>query len=233
MMHRALRSYAAPPMDPDSSLVSEHAALLERCVRRVCARTGLWDREDDLWVAAALALVDAARRYDPSRAVPFAPFAEHRVRGALLDELRRMDHLPRRLRAQTEGARKAREKLRQSLGREPTSEEMCAELKVDQEALAALESLSLPPPALDLQDTTASSDPSPSESAELRQQKALLTEEIAKLPERLRTVLALHYVEGLTYREIATLLEVSEPRICQLHSQAIKAIKQGVTIQGL
>lgn len=223
-MHRALRSYTGTP-DPDSALVMEHATLIDRCVRRLVNRTGLHDRVDDLWVAGALALVDAARRFDRSRAVPFTGFAEHRVRGALLDELRRMDHLPRRLRSQTEGLRKAREKLRHALGREPTNEELCTDLKVDHEALASLEALAAPQPVLDPDHMGESHDPSPQENAQRAQERALLASAVEKLPDRLKTLLSLHYVEGLTYREIANMMQVSEPRVCQLHAQALKAIR--------
>jgi RNA polymerase sigma factor for flagellar operon FliA len=224
-----MQYHSAP--DAESRLIVEHAALLNRCVRRVAARAGLWDIMDDLWVAAALALVDALRRYDSSRNVPFAAFAEYRVRGALLDELRRLDHLPRRLRADAEAARRTRDKLRTLLNHEPDAAEVAAELGVPPEQVEQLDALSHPPESLEPEWNGASNHPSPQDNAELGQSKEALAQALNILPERLRTLLALHYLEGMTYREIAAIMEVSEPRICQLHAQALAALRKHMLVK--
>jgi RNA polymerase sigma factor for flagellar operon FliA len=224
-MHRAVRQYTAS-LDAESNVILENARLLDRCVHRLMARTGLWDFKDDLWVAGALALVDASRRFDATRGIPFAAFAERRVRGALLDELRRMDHLPRRLRADAESARRARDKLRLSLGREPEAAEVATALGMPVEQMEQLESISHPPSPLNEPGATASTDPTPMEAAAMGQSREALAEALGQLPDRLRTLVALHYLEGLTYREIAGMLEVSEPRVCQLHAQAITMLRK-------
>ncbi len=223
-MHTALKRYAVPAND-DSWIVTEHAQRLQRWVRRLTARTGLWDMEDDLWVAAALALVESHHRFDPSRGVPFEAFAEHRVRGAMLDELRRHDHLPRRLRARAEGVKRAREGLRQQLGREPSLEEVCERTQMDPESLAGVDAVADAPLSLEPEIQHADLHPTPLDVSERSEVKAQLAAAVDKLPDRLKMLLSLHYVEGLTYREIARIMDVSEPRVCQLHAQAISKVK--------
>lgn len=105
-MHRAIASYAnggAAPVLDDTTVLEQYGSLVERTARRLVSRTGLRSAYDDLWSAGAIGLIEAGRRFDPSRGASFATFAEHRVRGAMLDELRRLDHLPRRLRNRTDG----------------------------------------------------------------------------------------------------------------------------------
>ena len=145
----------------------------------------------------------------------------------MLDELRRMDHLPRRLRSRTDDLQKARLKLQTQLGRDATTEELAGELKMDLEEVGGIEALLEPHLPLDGMAAAPSLEEEPSaEDRMARTQMAqLLTREIGALPERLQTILGLHYLEGLTYREIAKMLDVSEPRICQLHAEGIKKLK--------
>ncbi|GEM_PF-810444 len=213
------------PAGDDSWVVKQHAARLRGWVRRLVARTGLWSMEDDLWVAAAMALVDAHHRYDASRGVPFEAFAEHRVRGAMLDELRRFDHLPRRLRARAQGVKKARGELRQELGREPTTEELCGHTKMDAATVANVDAVSEAPVALLPEVQHEDHGPGPEVLAQRAEVVSHLAAALEQLPERLRVLMSLHYVEGLPYSDIARIMHVSEPRICQLHAQAIGKVR--------
>jgi RNA polymerase sigma factor for flagellar operon FliA len=188
-------------------------------------RVGMPSAFDDLWSAGALGLLDAARRFDRARDVRFESFAEHRIRGAMLDELRRMDHLPRRLRADTDRLAKARVRLSHELGREPTPEELAARLGIDLTELGEVELLALPPVPLAPDLSAASQEQAQDEQLARAQTLATLQAALATLPPRLQTLVSLHYVEGLTYREIAQILEVSEPRICQLHAEAIGRVR--------
>jgi RNA polymerase sigma factor FliA len=229
-MHRALATYAAKSTEADE-LIARYGTLIDRAARRIVMRTGLKSAFDDLWSAGALGLLEAARRFDAARGVNFETFVEHRIRGAMLDELRRMDHLPRRLRSRTDDLQKARQKLQSQNGREATAEELAAELKVDLEEVAGIESLLEPHVSLDrlmgaANAANTASDEADVETQLMRSQVAAgLARAIEKLPERLQTVLSLHYVEGLTYREIAKILDVSEPRVCQLHADGLKKLR--------
>lgn len=221
-MHRAHARYAAEG-DSDAALIARHAGLIDRTARRLASRTAGAVSADDLWSAGALGLLDAARRFDASRDVRFETYAEHRIRGAMLDEMRRMDHLPRRLRDQAEQVERARAKLGQKLHREPTVEELCEDVGIGSEELAALQGLTESHVAT-LENLEAPDIPS-DQHVERRHAAWTLAHAVEGLPERQQLVLSLHYVEGLTYREIAKILEVSEPRVCQIHGEAIAKLR--------
>jgi RNA polymerase sigma factor for flagellar operon FliA len=222
MMNRAQATYAMPA--GDDALIERYAGLIDRVARKLSARVGR-DLADDLWSVGALGLLDAARRYDASRAVRFESFAEHRIRGAMLDELRKMDHLPRRLRADTERVDKARVALGRELGREPSLDEVAARLGITIEDLAELEQLRQPLVPLVEALELASID----DGAEARLDKALVARRLAnaigQLDQRLQLLLSLYYVEELTFREVARMLEVSEARVCQLHADALRNLR--------
>jgi RNA polymerase sigma factor FliA len=225
-MHRALATYTSTGGDADD-LISRYGNLIDRVARRIVMRTGLQSAFDDLWSAGALGLLEAASRFDVSRAVSFETFVEHRIRGAMLDELRRMDHLPRRLRSRTDDLQKAKRKLAGQLGRDPSTEELAGELHLDLEEVGGIEALLEPHISLDHMVAA----PAAPEEADIEDRLARaqmvesLSRQIQSLTERLQTVLGLHYLEGLTYREIAKILDISEPRVCQLHSEGLKKLK--------
>jgi RNA polymerase sigma factor FliA len=227
-MHRAIANYATTGATSDDELLRKYSGLIERGARRIVMRTGLHSAYDDLWSAGALGLIEAARRFDGARGASFETFAEHRVRGAMLDELRRMDHLPRRLRNRTDDLQKSKKKLSAELGRDATIEEVAADLKVDVEEASGIESLLEPhlplESALPLLVTEDMEDPVVRADA-LR----ALTGALQALPERLQILLQLHYVEGLTYREIAQIFKVSEPRVCQLHGEALNKLRETIS----
>lgn len=225
-MHRALATYSSANREGDE-LIAKYAHLLDRVARRIVARTGLHSAFDDLWSAGALGLLEAAKRFDAARGVTFETFVDHRIRGAMLDELRRMDHLPRRLRSRTDDLQKAKKRLQDQLGREPSVEELAAEMKLDLEEVGGIEALMEPHVPLEsLVGVAADGDALDIESQIGRARLVTsLAGAIKALPERLQTVLGLHYLEGLTYREIAKILDVSEPRVCQLHADGVKKLK--------
>lgn len=229
-MHRALATYSPGNREADD-LISKYAGLLDRVARRIVMRTGLQSAHDDLWSAGALGLLEAAKRFDGSRGVNFETFVEHRVRGAMLDELRRMDHLPRRLRSRTDDLQKAKKRLQDQLGREPSTEEVAAEMRVELDEVSGIESLLEPHVPLDRLSGASVADPEGSDIVEQinrTQLVAAMARHIQELPDRLQTVLGLHYLEGLTYREIAKILDVSEPRICQLHADGLKKLRSAM-----
>ncbi len=222
-MSRAAAAYG-PPQDPTRALLARHGALVDRCARRLAARTGHAVQADDLWSAGAMGLLEAARRFEEAQGVKFETFAEHRIRGAMLDEMRRMDHLPRRLRADADRVDRERSRLAQELRRDATAEDLAASLGLALEDVS--EVLPLLEPAVPVLEEHAASDAPTAEAVlaagDLRRSVAGA---VAALPERLQILLALYYDEGLTYREIAKAMGVSEPRVCQLHSDAMKRLR--------
>lgn len=223
-MNRAQAVYSTVEQD-DGALIARYGHLIDRVARRLAMRAGSMQLADELWSSGALGLLEAARRFDKERAIKFETFAEHRIRGAMLDELRNLDHLPRRLRAQTDQVHKARAKLAKSLGREALPEELAAEVGVSLEELGGLEQLTQPHVQIGPELRLVSADQSAEERVEQRERLSQLTGAVSGLSERMQTLLSLYYVEELTYREIARMLEVSEARVCQLHAEAIALLR--------
>jgi RNA polymerase sigma factor for flagellar operon FliA len=224
-------SYESHGRASDGEIVRKYGHLVERMARQISAKVGSDSAKDDLWSVGALGLVDAARRFDAARGIKFETFAQHRIRGAMLDELRQMDHLPRRLRTAAEKVADQRRKLSTELGREPASDEVAKALDMTIEELQELETVSQPLLAFDAPEVSsaleplAGDEPTPMEVAMKRQLGVQLAAAVECLTERQRQVVALYYVEGLIYREIAKVLGVSEPRVCQIHGDAMKALR--------
>jgi RNA polymerase sigma factor for flagellar operon FliA len=231
-MHRALATYAQERTDADR-LIQQYGPLIDRIARRLVARIGLPSLYDDLWSAGALGLIEAAPRYDAGRGVTFEAFVAHRIRGAMLDELREMDHLPRRLRARSDDLERTRNRLQTQLGREADSAELAAELKMDVEEVEGLQALSEPPVPLEsiLPMLGGAADDVDQEIDRARA-LGLIAAAVETLPERLKILVSLHYVEGLSYREIAQIFDVSEPRICQLHGEAVAKLRSALREEG-
>src|SRR5262249_27568668 len=111
-----------------TDLLKRYRRLIDRAARKMAGRAGSSQLIDELWSAGAVGLLEASNRCDARRDAKFERFAEHRIRGAMLDELRRIDHLPRRLRARAKRVTKFRRTLGLQLGRDCTSEELAQRL---------------------------------------------------------------------------------------------------------
>jgi RNA polymerase sigma factor for flagellar operon FliA len=225
-MHRAVNNYATKAANDEATeALQKYGGLIDRLARRLVSRTGQQSAYDDLWSAGALGLLEAMRRFDATKGASFETFAEHRVRGSMLDELRRQDHLPRRLRNRTDEMQKAKNMLSAKLGREATVEEVAEELDADLDEVSGVHALMEPHVPLDSVMAQLASEDTVHDPLVRKQNAQRLTRAIEKIPERLQLVLSLHYVEGLTYKEIAGMLDVSEPRVCQLHADAITKVR--------
>lgn len=231
MIHRALSAYGGAARGDDAEMLQKYGPIVDRVARWLVVRTGMHSAYDDLWSAGALGLIEASKRFDSERGASFEGFVEHRIRGAMLDELRRLDHLPRRLRSRTDDLKRARHKLGSSLGREATLEEVAGEMQTDLEEVAEIEALLEPAVPLESVMSMLAGGQSIDDEAARSEALATLAAAIELVPERLRTVLGLVYIEGLTYSEIGGLLQVSEPRVCQLHSEALARLRKEMGVK--
>jgi RNA polymerase sigma factor for flagellar operon FliA len=196
----------------------------------------------DLISYGLMGLIGAIERFDPERGIKFETFAMTRIRGAIIDELRSLDWVPRSVRSRAREIEAAQVKLEHELQRAPSEAELAAKLGIDEEELQSslLEIANSSVYALDelwtvsdssgdkvsLLDTI--SDPradDPQESLDTSEIKDRLTEAIASLPEREQLVVALYYYENLTLREIGEVLGVTESRVSQLHTKAVMRLK--------
>ncbi|MFA5701479.1 MAG: FliA/WhiG family RNA polymerase sigma factor [Desulfuromonas sp.] len=223
---------------PAVNLAREHMPLARMVVERMKMQVPGFVTRDDMMSAAMEGLMDAASRFDPERGVMFKTFAERRIRGAIYDEVRKMDWFSRSLRGKQSRISKAVEQLEQRLGCSPEEEEVAVELELSLDEYRQLLSqvghlgcVSLNE-VLDAQDETRNfmdllkdDAPSAQESLEHHALAQQLARHLETLTEKERLVVSLYYYEELTQKEIAEVLELTEGRISQLHSQALLKLK--------
>jgi RNA polymerase sigma factor for flagellar operon FliA len=196
----------------------------------------------DLISYGLMGLIGAIERFEPDRGIKFETFAMTRIRGAIIDELRSLDWVPRSVRARAREIEAAQSRLEHELQRAPTEEELASKLGIDEDELQSslLEIANSSVYALDELWTVSDSsgdkvslldtirDPradDPQESLDSSEIKDRLTDAIGSLPEREQLVVALYYYENLTLREIGEVLGVTESRVSQLHTKAVMRLK--------
>ena len=203
------------------------------------------DREE-LARAGALGLVEAARRYDEDRGVPFERFAAQRIRGAILDSVRAADWAPRSVRLLARRLESTEQQLASELGRVPNLEEMADALGVSMDELARLRDRLFRSVVLALDHETSddsdedltlvdvlrdSSAIEPSEELESRELHTYLRDAVQLLPERQRFVIVGYFLEGKTSQDLARFLGVTESRVSQLRSEALRNLRLGIEAQ--
>ena len=192
---------------------------------------------DDLISAGAVGLIKAVDQFDPERNIKFETYAITLIRGAILEMLRGDDWVPRLLRDQMKQFKLACSRLESLLGRPPYEDEIAAEMGMTQEKfdkllsnisrtnLLSLDDLRMGSEQQRLVDLIPNEDAGPLECVALRERGHALAGAVDKLPDRERTVVALYYHEGLTFKEIGSVLTVSESRAYQLHAQAVTRLR--------
>jgi len=213
-------------------LIAEHMGMAQRIAKKVGRRTPDWISEDDLVGAALIGLSEAAERYDSTRGEPFVAFAETRIRGAVLDELRRGDLMSRRARSAARQVGKTIRNLEHALGRQPEDHEIAnamgiplEEYRQELEMLTHVAVVDIEPHTTTLAGDEAGS---PQKLTEQKELASLLKKGLERIPERDALILNLYYVEDLSYAEIGEVLGVSESRVCQLHARAIVRLRAEV-----
>jgi RNA polymerase sigma factor for flagellar operon FliA len=234
-------------LETRDALIVEYAPLVRFTVNRLgIPQTSLLESED-LYSYGMIGLINAIDRFDPSRGVRFEAFATARIRGAVIDELRALNWMPRSAVARVRQIETALAVLEQRLGRPANEQEAADEVGVPLKRYrqmlleVGIVILSLDAPLTSLaqdDEITSLSDliedahsPEPSEQAEQRELLASLTSAVDHLPERERLLLSCYYFEELTMKEISAILKVSESRVCQLHMQAILRLRAALNVQ--
>jgi RNA polymerase sigma factor for flagellar operon FliA len=208
-------------------LAVECFPLVRRVVTQMTRTLPAHVNFDDLLGAGMLGLATAISHYDPLRGTQFKTYAEFRIRGQVLDELRRLDVLSRDQRGWYKRIRSTMHALASSLGREATAEEVAAALQISLEDFRTLErDLRQQPVSTETLPTELPVDqPLASDTLEAREFKGLLGRAICRLPAQQQRVLQLHYQEELSLQEIGNLLGVTPSRICQIRSAAISSLR--------
>jgi RNA polymerase sigma factor FliA len=223
-------------------LVVAYSPLVKYVAGRMSSGLPAHVEESDLISYGLGGLISAIERFDLSREIKFETYAITRIRGAIIDELRTLDWVPRSVRARAREIERANMKLEARYQRAPTDEEMATELGVSlegfQEALLQISNSTIV--ALDelwsvsdssgdqvsLMDTIEDPGaPDPARSLDVGDLKDRIAESIARLPEREKLVIALYYYEQLTLREIGEVLGVTESRVSQMHTKAVLRLR--------
>lgn len=218
--------------------IEQFVPLVKRMAHHLLARLPASVQADDLIQAGMIGLMDAAGRFEEGHGAQFETYASQRIKGAMLDELRQNDWMPRGVRKAQRDIEKAISKLEHRLGRPPTEPEVAQEMKLAlpeyQEMLAEARGAQLihfdeidaeddNEPFLDRHASAAGGDPL-EQLKDARFKKSLVAA-IDGLPEREKLLMGLYYEQELNFKEIAAVLGVTESRVCQLHSQAVARIR--------
>jgi RNA polymerase sigma factor for flagellar operon FliA len=218
-------------------LILHYAPLVKFVAGRVAAGLPQNIEQSDLVSYGIFGLIDAIDKFDPARGYKFETYAISRIKGAIIDELRSIDWVPRSVRAKARAIERAYSKLENELRRSPEDREVATELGMSEDELASiLSQISFVGiVALDellsasadrsggatVGDTIADRTNNPVEAFESEEMRHVLADAINRMPDRERLVLTLYYYEGLTLAEIGSVLGVTESRVCQIHTKAI------------
>ena len=220
-------------------LLLEHLPQVQYIARRIHDRVPPQVLLEDLVHAGILGLMDAVKKYDPSKNVQLKHYAEFRIRGAILDSLRQVDWSPRTLRRQARRLEQAISDCKARFGRDPTEPEIAAELKITLESLhhllgdlRGLDIGSLQAEANEpgmgedsLQYRCGTDQEDPYHQTLRSEMTSLLAKAVGELPEREREVLALYHYEELTMKEVGAVLGIGESRVSQIHTTALLRLR--------
>ena len=221
--------------------LEKHAHLVKRVVTRMAARLPPGVDQDELYHVGSIGLLDAVDKFDPKRDVQFKTYAEFRIKGAILDELRSMDWVPRSVRAATNERSQTWRKMTFEHGREPSDHEMAEELDMTLDEYHQFIVKASPTPLISIEEFKAQSnqeesislldilskpgEKDPFELLSMQQMKNKLAEAVSQLEEREQLILKLYYEEDLNLKEIGEVLGVIESRVSQIRTKIILKLR--------
>ncbi|MBT0771424.1 sigma-70 family RNA polymerase sigma factor [Kineosporia sp. J2-2] len=221
------------------ALVREHLPLVGYIARETSSRLPRHLDSDDLTGAGALALVQAAQAFDPSLGVPFARFANTRIRGAMIDQMRQRDWATRSLRSRARALASTSEALTVALGRTPLDSELAAasglteseigEIRGGQDRASLLSLDSFTPEGEGLAATLRDPAPQPEDALVAAERVGYLRDAIAELPQRLRMVVSGYYLEQRPLTELAAQLNVTQSRVSQLRAEGLELLREALS----
>lgn len=221
-------------------LIMEYAPLIKFIAQKIAVRLPSNIELDDLISSGVIGLMDAIDKYDPTRDNKFKTYAEFRIRGSILDELRAQDWVPRSVRDKAKLLDRTVLELEGEMGRTPQDEEVAAKLNMNMDEFHDLVNQVRPVSLLSIDDAATFSNVdkksilnllegtklnNPLTQLNIKSVKDIVTKAIEELPERQRLVLSLYYYEDLNLKEIGKVLRVTESRVSQLHAQAISRLR--------
>lgn len=226
-------------VDGKEQIIEEYISLVKYIASRVMFGKNKYMEYEDLVSYGMIGLMDAINKYDSSKGMKFSSYASIRIKGAMIDELRKNRPISKGAMDKLNKYNKAIEDLQSHLLREPTNIEIADHLGITMNEVAEIENYINYISMVSLESVIFSDDedinlmgiiedktsPSPDSYLENKEKLEILTKAIELLKEKDRMILNLYYYEGLTLKEIGKVLEVSESRVCQLHSRAIRNLR--------
>jgi RNA polymerase sigma factor for flagellar operon FliA len=223
-------------------IVKSHIPLVKYIASRLIIGKTKYVEYEDLISYGMLGLMDALGKFDDTKGMKFSSYASIRIKGAMIDELRRNSPISKGAMDKLSRYNAAIERLQKTLYREPTNHEIASELEITIKDVANIENTINYISIVSLEDLIFSGDddvplsgtikddksPSPEKTLEEKEQIEYLTMGLDNLKEKDKMVLTLYYYEGLTLKEIGNILSVSESRICQLHSRALINLRKAL-----
>jgi RNA polymerase sigma factor FliA len=229
------------PMAEREALILKYAPLIKYIAHRLAMRLPAHVSVEDLISAGAIGLMDALNKFDPGKKVQFSTYAEYRIKGAMLDELRALDWVPRSVRQKMSRLDKVYWQLEKEKGRPAEDEEMAEALGVtltdfygllnDTNRVSLLDIENLPRQLAGLKDDELmqllrdDEHRDPSFQLSLMEAKRILAQAIERLSQKEKTIISLYYYEEMTLKEIGQIMGFTESRICQIHSKVILKLR--------
>jgi len=225
--------------DTNSDALLAHVGLVKRVALHLKTRLPNFMELDELIQVGMIGLFEANNSFDASKGVDFEVFAKNRIRGAILDQVRKLSYLPRSAIVNIRDHNKATAALTGELGREPSQSELAEFMGKDIESFHKerthahrFQTVSLESQLPDTVDMPASEINEPEAQIAEEQFMASLVDSIDTLPERERTVISLYYVEEMNLKEIGAVLDVSESRVSQILSSSVKKLRHHLNVDG-
>ena len=242
--HESSARPKAKTWEEKEPLILEYAPMVKNIAGRIKMRLPPQVSQDDLVSAGVIGLLDAIEKFDKDRGVEFKSYAEFRIRGAMLDELRSMDWVPRSVRRNGKRIQEAYLKLEREKNRPADDSEVAEELGVDLEtfyrmldqvkgiSMISEDEMGNIAPQKDLSQfltmNLSRSETDPMDSLNLSEIRATIAKAIDRLPKNERTVIALYYYEELTMKEIGNVMGYTESRVSQLHTKAVLRLRNSL-----
>ena len=237
-IEKVWKSYAATK-DPvlREKLIIEYAPLVKLVAGRLLMHVGQYVDFEDLTSYGIFGLIDAIDKYDPDKGIKFETYASIRIRGAIIDSIRKLDWVPRSLRAKNKQLEQVYAELTAKLGREPDEQEIAEKLSITLDeahdlirkttviSLVSLDDYLEQNQDVHLFSISPNYIENPENAVEKIETKQALADAIDQLPEKEKKVIMLYYFEELTLKEISAILGVSESRVSQIHTKAVLQLK--------
>jgi RNA polymerase sigma factor for flagellar operon FliA len=232
-----------PPQKPNWDLVLAYLPLLKSIVKKMMLRFPNTLDHESIYTISLLGLITATQTFNEQKDTRFGTYASIRIKGALLDELRRLDWLPRHLRQKIKTFKRDIAQWEQKLGRSLSDEEICNYLHLDKAQLQKLKPYLKASVFISLEQVHSNGDqyhlslmemfhdPQQKNGRDLYEQKELehlIEQQLDTLPEHIQRMFKLHYQQGIYWAEIARMFKISKSRVCQLHTKTLERIRKNL-----